>query len=99
MCILKNGGPIGKLPSLECEASHSNSECGYFKGFTYFFNSDCKASQYKLKMASFTSILQSVSMKRLAERHDKAFLGTKVKELGYVTQNTPDFGHSPEKYR
>ena len=60
----ENQGRIAKLPSLECEASYSNSECGFFDGFTYILNFDCEASQYKLKTASFTYILQSVSMKR-----------------------------------
>ena len=59
------GGKIAKLPNLKCEASHSNSECRYFKEFTYIFNLDCEASQYKLKMASYTYICQSVSMKGL----------------------------------
>ena len=54
MCILKMGGKIAKLTSLAWEASHSYSECGYFKGFTYIFNLDCEASQYKLQITSFT---------------------------------------------
>ena len=61
------GVQIAKLPSLEFEASHSNSECEFIEGFTYILNLDCEASHYKLKMASFTYILQSVSMTRSKE--------------------------------
>ena len=42
------GVKIAKLPSLEIEASHFNSECVFHEGFTYILNLVCEALQYKL---------------------------------------------------
>ena len=42
-----------------------NSECALFEGFTPNIDLHCEASQYKWKMASYTYIRQSVSMKKL----------------------------------